>query len=584
MRVSQVLPKMSRFVEIVLALLLLGACFVQTARTMHAMATTSLWTDEYGTVGTFSSKGPKRVLTDYRTAKNHIFFNLLNSILPKNDSVDPLRVRLLSILAGGIFFVVLVAYALWRGALFEGAVVLTLWTFALDSLSLVMEARGYGFLVLAGLLSFIGVVEYFRSDRRHWLFMAAGAVVLGVYTVPGFLFFGGPLLLFVWLARRNKLTFFVGAAAALAILALYSPVATQLVKAFQVYGDRYGEDFKGGHSLLQSLNLYLFVVPAWASVLFLIVLGVTPFLVSIRRPELRGLAVVMGGTFAFFAVLLYLGTSPIRMSNMGWVPFALAGVFALGAAIRSMPMVVRLTCFTATGLGLLWGTAPTISHFKFTPQEDWVLAGQVIDHAFPPSMRVDYLNHAKYLLYTINDPKGRSASFDEKDYLAGRLVVADAANRHPNQWSRGQEFLRPEDEPHKAVIEMPAGGRSFFFTFQLPSASLLAAVPPELVDRDVKTGLDFNDHPFTMQTPVLQDGQSVVFLLSDYTDADATTFSARDISDGSDHSKDAIHAGNSIILPIRGGSAEPHPYELKLQTKDRSLKIVESWITPASRK
>lgn len=565
-------------IEIALAVVLLAACLWQTGRMMGAMATSSLWTDEYGTVGTFSSKGPGRVLTDYRTAKNHVFFNLVNSVLPGRESFDPARVRMLSIGAAGVFALGLIAYGIWRRAFFESAVVLTLWTFSIESLQFNMEGRGYGFLVLAGLVSFIGVAEYFQTDRRAWLYTAAGAVVLGTYTVPGFLFYGGPLLLLVWVARRNKLTFIVGAAAALVIGLLYLPVATQIVAAFNVYGDKYGEDFKDAHSLTRALYIYLLAVPAGAAWTFIGGMVVAAVFAGVRWPERRGLLVVMGAALAFFSVLLILRTSPIRMANMGWVPFALAGIFAAGACGRALPWVVRAVAFAVVAVWLLVRIAPDIREFRFEPHEDWVLAGKVAEKTFPTSMGIEYLNHAKYLLYTIKDSKKRSVKFDEKAYLAGEIVVVDGANVNPGEYSRGRLFHRPEDEAHNATIELPGGGRTFFYTFQIPRQAVLTSLPVELTDRDVKTGLTLTGEDIRLSDQTLSEGQSVVFLFQG--DASRVRLSVKDAGTGADLSREAIYATNSIVFPVPNAPGGERKLDFELHADASDVSLVEAWATP----
>ncbi|MDD5198920.1 MAG: hypothetical protein PHC88_03885 [Terrimicrobiaceae bacterium] len=38
----------------------------------------------------------------------------------------------------------------------------------------------------------------------------------------------------------------------------------------------------------------------------------------------------MAAAVSFFGLLLYIRTSPVRMANFGFVPFAFAGIFSLG--------------------------------------------------------------------------------------------------------------------------------------------------------------------------------------------------------------------------------------------------------------
>lgn len=542
------------------------------------MATSSLWTDEYGTVGTFSSKGPLRVLTDYRKPKNHVFFNLINSVLPGRESFNPARVRLLSIGAAGAFLAILVAYGIWRRALFESSVVLTLWTFSVDSLPLGMEARGYGFLTLAALISFIGVTEYFRTSKSAWLYAAAGAVVLGTYTIPAFLIYGGPLMILVWALRPTKHTFIVGVATAALIGLLYSPLATQFLSAFQSYGDQYGEGFNSLGSITRSMSVYLLAMSPAAYWLLIGGLCAAAVFAGIRWPERRGLLVVMGAAAAFFVVLLILRTSPLRMTNMGWVPFLLAGIFGVGACLAILPWGVRAVIFSAVFGLLLVKLAPNLRTFQFEPQENWALAGDIAHQAFPKSTGIDYLRYAKYLLYTLPDAKKRAVDFDEKAYLAGEIVVVDAANNDPSEWSRGQVFKRPPEERHNATIVMWGGGRNFFYTFQIPQNALLLSLPTELTDRDASTGARLNEQGIALPAQVLMEGQSVVFLFQG--DTKNVTFSAKEAGTSRDLSGPAIFTANSIIFPVPKTEGGKPPIEFNLSSAAQNVTLVEAWATP----
>lgn len=567
--------------ETLIAFLLLAACLLHTGQMIEKMATTSLTTDEFGSVGAYSARGPLRAVTDYRAPKNHIFFSLLNSVLPGRASLNPARARMLSILAAALFVAALVGYSVSRGAFFEGTVVLTLWTFSSESLQLCIQARGYGFLALAALVSSICVAEYLRTDRRGWLQAAAIAVVLGAYTVPGFLFFGGPLLLLVWATRRNKLSFSVGVIAALAIALLYSPTIFQVLDVFQKYSSLYDSDFKEVHSLVRAAKLYLFSSPDWAVFVFLIALCIAPFAADERldRSESRGRKVVMAAALIFFTILLYIRSGPIRMANMGVVPFAFAGIFAWGATIRILPVAVRAACFAAVGVFLAMRIAPEVRDFHFVPHEDWSLAGTVVDNAFDPGIRLDFARYAKYLGHTIREPEKRSSQFDEQAYVSGSLVVADATNKWSVKWPEGRRFFRPEGELHNAQIVIPGETRDIVLTFMIPKSDQFAGTPAELTDRDSKTGVSLSSGPLIVKTVPTKDLQAFVFLLNHAIDRSAMRVSIVDLADGADRSKDAIHAGNAIIFPVKGPAGVARRFQFKFTSNDPSLLVVEAWPT-----
>lgn len=62
-------------------------------------SSSSLWIDEIYTIEKFSSQGLVRSITDYHVPNNHIFFNALNSIIPKADPFNSIESRLISFIA-----------------------------------------------------------------------------------------------------------------------------------------------------------------------------------------------------------------------------------------------------------------------------------------------------------------------------------------------------------------------------------------------------------------------------------------------------------------------------------------------------
>ncbi len=209
-----------RRIELLLAATLIALSLVHVGQTMRAMATSSLSTDEFGTIGSFSAHGPWRVITDYRAPKNHVFFNLLNSLLPGRKSYDAARARALSLVAVALTAAAILAHAPGAGAGWPARTLLALWSLAPQALPLSLEARGYGFVGFFGVAASLAALEYLRGKDRRWLWALAAATALGAYTLPSFLFFAGPLMLLVWLADRTRWSFLAGVAAVVATLLL----------------------------------------------------------------------------------------------------------------------------------------------------------------------------------------------------------------------------------------------------------------------------------------------------------------------------------------------------------------------------
>ncbi len=518
---------------------------------------------------------PVRVITDYRAPKNHIFFNLLNSVLPARESLNPARVRLLSILATGAIPVLMILVAMALRRFLEAGVFLALWAFSPEMLEHSMEARGYGFLALFALIAAIGTLAYLQTDHRFWLGVAAASVVLGIYTVPSFVFFGGPLLLFIWVTTRRREVFVIGAIAVALTLLLYLPVLTQLIAASSNFNDDgKNNDFGTGYGLLRVIKLYLFSASNLATLAFAAAIALTPFALlftNCHRGTARGLATVSAASLAAFGILFFLQSPPVRIAAFITVPFAFAGIFAGGAVLRDFaPFPLRAIVVAALGVSLISTSVPALRAVNFVPTEDWIRAANWIDAALPPDAKVDFKERAKYLKQTLVDFESRSASFDETAFRSGNLVVASA----PFKWAEEERFTRPADEPRVATVTVPGRNREISLTFRLPEDHRIADLPPELSDGSVATGL-----PPTDLTLTAADGQALVILLDRTVRQRFAVAHVRDAKTGENLAEDpgVVHAGNSIAIPIPDGLN----LEVDITLYDPEAKIVETWVTPS---
>jgi hypothetical protein len=548
------LEKLTAIALIALSLFLVGRMAV-------AMATHSLSTDEFGTVGSFSSKGPVRVITDYRAPKNHIFFNLLNSFLPGADSLSPTRVRALSILATLLTAAVLIAWAAWRGCLLEIAALLALWATAPQMLQLSMEARGYGFLGLFAVTSSLAIVEYFRAPNRCWLGILGASVALGTWTIPGFLFFAGPLMLLLWAVDRTRATFLAGVFTFTAIVVLYAPVIGQLIAAFTgFHQDKAEADFISITAVLRAVKLFLFQADNWESWTFFLLLALAPFAVHIEPKGRRtAFQILTAASLVYLAILLLLRTPPIRVAAFAMLPLALAGLLSIGAWLRNTaPPLLRISATALAALFLLSNLAAAARRFHFTPTEDWSLAGSAIDAAFPKSTRVDFKRYAKYLNKTLVDGNARLSTYNEADFKDGRLVVADAGNK----WAEGRRFQPPPKLDGVMTWTIPGTIRDIVFTFRLPENAALKPLPRELQDRDGTTSISAHNLSLT----AWGGGKSMLILLDRAPEPGELR-----------GTQDMMIAGNAAIVPL----SFPGKREVVLTTKPGSnLKVTEVVTTP----
>lgn len=559
-------------VEVVLGIFLMVLALFQTGQVAGAMASNSLSTDEFGTIGTFSGKGPVRVITDYRAPKNHIFYNLLNSVLPGRESFHPPRARALSILATAAIPIVMLLLAMALGRYLEAGVFLAFWAFAPQMLTLSMEARGYGFTAFFALVGSIATLAYFHGGHRFWLGLAALSTVLGTYTVPTYLLFGGPLLFLIAATTRRREAWVAGALAAAITLLLHAHVLTQIGPAFRETSVDAENDFVSLLAGLRVLQLYLFAASAPATIAFVAALVLTPFallVVRFRDPSSRALAVITASSIAAFALLLLVQSPPVRVAAFLTVPLAFAGIFAAGIVLRELaPFPLRALVVGALGVSLVATSVPALRALNFVPTEDWTRAGNWIDAALPPNVKVDFEDRAKYLKQTLTDSAERTTPFDEAAFRSGDLVVASA----PNKWADELPFTRP-NEPRLAVVTVPGQIRDISLTFLLPTDHRIANLPPELTDGSTTTGLPPTDLTFTAT-----DGRALVILFDRPVRQRFAVAHVRDAKTGDPLAEDpgVVHAGNSIAIPI----PPDQTLEVDFTLHDPTAKIVEAWVTP----
>jgi hypothetical protein len=559
-----------RRIETLLAVVLIGLSLVLTCRMMHSMATTSLSTDEFGTIGMFSAKGPLRVVSDYRSPKNHVFFNLLSSLLPGRKSYDPARARIVSLAAVALTALCLVAWSAWRDRWMEGAVLLALWSSAPQMLSISLEARGYGLVALFGTVAAISTIEYLRNRNRSWLWVLATATALGGYTMPAFLFFGGPLMLILWAADRTRWSFLAGVAAVAGTLLLYAPVLKQVLTAFHGYGvqGEFEADFRSAHGVLTAAKLYLFQGQDWQTWGLLAVLGLAPFLPLpsiVDRGERVGFRVVAAAAVCLFAMMLVLRTPPIRTAAFAMLPLGIGGFWALGDLLRgTLPRVARAAIWVLVAGALIVSLARAVVGFQFTPTEDWNLATQGIEAAFPRSVHVDFQRYAKYLGNTLPDADARDAKYDPTALAAGTLIVADAGNK----WAEGRRFAPPAGMPRMAQWVIPGTIRDMVLTFRLPEQPLVDG-PSHVVDGRMDTGANLSAGVTLQLEPLPASARALVILF------DRAVIPGEVIITPS---VNPLAAGNAIVVPLSPKGLDS-PITLRSTPGNRPLNAMEAWIS-----
>jgi hypothetical protein len=224
------------------------------------MATSSLRTDEIVNISGYTSRGLVPSISDYRRARDHIFFNILTTLLPGADSTLPVRARLISFLSVGGAAAVLVVYAGLRGWLLAGLACAGLLAVNLSTLKVVLEARGYGLIFLCAMVGCTVFAEWLRSLNHVWLKILGISCVLGTYTLPFYIVFGGSLLLLAFAYRPTRETLLMGILSLAAIGILYLPVVGGLYTVFAGYDERYSEEtsnFSSFDGVLHTLQYFI---------------------------------------------------------------------------------------------------------------------------------------------------------------------------------------------------------------------------------------------------------------------------------------------------------------------------------------
>lgn len=375
--------------EVLLAALIILPAGLFFGKSLGAMANTSLRVDEIGSIRSYTSRSPLEAATKYNLAKNHLFFSVLNSLTPVSNSLHPLRARMWSFVAVTAALVVLLIYFWRQGSPLAGAIAFALPALNIEHLSKALQARGFGVLALTAALGLIAAHAYLKTRRRSALWLLGTATVIGIWTLPYYVLFGGGLMLLVFLLEPRRETFQAGLAAALASLALYSPVLLQVAGVASGYSEDYEPFFVSIPAFLSSLN-YAFPFDwfplygpfAVGGLLFVLVVA---FLIpepARVHSRILGVTLILILLFGWFCLVMR--TPPARVSTFLAMPFAFVAALAVLAVLDwrgILPLRPLIAGLIAFPLALhAWDAG---SRFSYTPDQRWGDAAEVIRREFP---------------------------------------------------------------------------------------------------------------------------------------------------------------------------------------------------------
>lgn len=442
---------------LVLAILLVGLAVVRAWPSWRFMASSSLREDEILNISRYTSKGFAPAVSTYHLARNHIFFNVINGVLPGGGSYTPWRARLVSFVSVLAALTLLVVYAARRGWAVAGAACAGLVGVNYFAQKILLEARGYGLISLFASVGCIAFAEWLRVKNPRWLTALAVSCVLGTYTLPYYVIFGGALLLLAFAMRPGRDTFLAGFLSVVALALLYAPVAGKVLSVFTSYGDDYKgaitDDFHDFPSLFRLIQHFVpyevLRVDALAmAVAALLILGHVSFARYARRSDRQAVAGVALAFLLFVVFCLALGTVPMRVAAFTALPMAFLGIVMCGSALSAKTLVpirpLVLMLFSAAAGVLIWRSQTAE---PLIPRQNWRGLAETIHRLTAENVPV--VSDKKYgrlvEVYLPNERKVSEGGWNPQSLVEGRSVFVEPYFKDGDHGKRVQrENLPPE--------------------------------------------------------------------------------------------------------------------------------------------
>lgn len=422
--------------ELLVALFIIAIVLYYLCLWFYAAATTSLWTDELYTIGEFSSKGPVAVLTDYHAPNNHIFFNLINSLLPAADSYFPLRARFLSIMAVvGCVFASIVFY-FRQGRYLAGALVVLMLGASWEHLNLMLQARGYGLITLSSVMICLSLFRYLKNRHRRDLATLVAFSVIGCWTIPSFVFFAAPVLGLLYFLQRDRASFIAVFVFALLLLAVYLPLIDQIIAINNRYEGKWGGEYGSISAVFETVRSFLLPgATDWQLFLFFCGSVILPYILW-RKSDMEGRTwqVLLAAVLFFFLSSLYLKTPPLRAAAFVVLPLGMVSVACLTKLYenRYCKWFRPLVCIAMIAFSYLvvMGKIAVFNRY-YVPLENWYGSSRLIDAIFPEQKKL-YCNFRPRLLQKYLKGNyhflNNDLDIDGELFSTGNLVVIDS---HP---------------------------------------------------------------------------------------------------------------------------------------------------------
>ncbi len=467
------------FLEIILCVILLFFSTQVLTKIYGAMLTSSLRQDEIDAIDQYTSKTVFEAATIYNLAKNHLFFSVINTLTPGGDSTHPVRARFWPFVAVSFLLFGSLVFFAARGQYLEGALLFSLLAINQPFLETALEARGYGLVAMFAAIGALCALRYLESRRKEWLLAFSVTTLLGTWTLPFYILFGGALQLLLFVLRPCKRTFLYGAWTLLAILLVHALVLPQMFAVATGYQDKYGLKYVGLNKVFDSLYFLLpgydFPIDEKHLIGFILVLILSPLLLRRRYSPTATMAqvtFVLG--FGFYLYCLFDGTPPMRV--VSWVAAPLGVCLALVCALylrhrTLIPLrlpLVALIIFVTTP----WAQS-RLENFDFLAKQKWIEAGRVIHAIAPPGSTI----------WTPNDYRSQVRAYVDEDLYEIKVTVPNFEEFAGGDGLIFDSLFKPRDQERRIDIDaLPPGARFVTFPLRKNYHRLFFVPPPDDAD------------------------------------------------------------------------------------------------------
>jgi len=574
-----------------------GAFAVIAVTVMHLflyleqMMSSSMWTDELGSIKFFFARGPWYVVTHYPIPRNHIFFSLLSSLIPGAGAgiVDPIRAQGISYVFAAVLGVGILWYFFRQRRYFEGALMFGIWGLSGDLIQLSLQARGYGLLGLFAFCSSVLAVRFCETRRLRDFVLLGVCTVLGAYTVPSYVFFGGSLMALLCLRERDRWGFGITVAAAGCIVLLYAPVMRELIQATVTYKQEYGEQYVGIRALTATVVMFLWRLPDWLAMGLFCGVMILPF--AIFPPadrKARALQCLNLAVLIFLAACLLMRTPPVRTTSFIALPVAFCAVEVASRCVRSMRRPVEgfvfgaVLLFCGLGMGL-----HAVSDFRFFPYENWLGAWRFLSTMYPPGTVIDCSRTAEGITYYIDPDRYKMAgdSVDSRDaFAAGELPVVIG------KW-KGRRERKPdpfnENELSDAGVRvtLPCKIRDVSTCFAVPKVNAIQSIKASfasdltaLTDRNLRTALTVTGD-LLLHFDEKSSIYSLNILFDDVTDVQVSVRAKTAAKEWEIEESKVERIGDCVTVPLGGEAVQSAV--LRMRSVNGPLRVREIWANQA---